>query len=783
MSYERLNMKNGDVINDYHINYLQDAISKIASEEKRFKERLASTLISKGLEASSTDTFDKLLSQIDSLPNSKVKEPETKWPDIRDGIESGHIRLLAKTGDTVKFYIKATKSAVAVVNWGDGDIKRYYIPPEGQWLSKSIVTSAGEHVEGEDYRVAKVDISLDIEDGAICEFKTPGESCRNNLLWFCAKDIVFTTGDRMFTNNAASPCVNLKYIDLIGGSIRGKLSNFANDCTSLERIDANFIPGATDVNSAFAACKKLKKPPVINLNDVINAIYLFKDCSSMTEFDYYINNNGSFSNTAYMFSGCTKLQGFVANQEFNFSKVTDQSHCFYNCSSLTKAPTIIFGNGSATNFFAGCANLVTVQHEIIANNLDSVGYFFAKCISLVNGPTDFSANNASNIGCLFEECTNLQSVPSIITFPKAVSAINLFKKCYRLKKAPTTISLPAATEIREMFAECSSLTTAPVTIEALAATDAKSLFKTCTVLNTAPTTINLPVAQDVKETFQNCSSLVTGPTKYYAPQAIAATGFFQGCTMLENAGTHFEIGNNVPGRCNFMSFFKSCKALVTLPTKGDMHKGLNYQEFFNETTNALTYDSLVGFCEKGLSFPHANTFQHMFYKSSVVKIPNIDAPQCMNTYAMFHSDSKTESIGDINIPLCNDVTMMFYNGGQSLLNIGELNLSSMVTNNGDFTQLKNIKSLTLTGLGTVFTLDNARSLSTVILKEPKAELIGNLSFQNCNMNGEALNNLLDSLPDRNKESVQLTINIKGNPGVGDCDTEKGTSKNWIVTTT
>lgn len=116
MSYKRLNMKNGDVINDYHINYLQDAISKISSEGKNFKERLAVTLTKKGIPSSKDETFDTLMSKIDSLPSSKEQEPETIWPDIRENIESGHIRLLVKTGDWTEFFIQATTAARFIVD-------------------------------------------------------------------------------------------------------------------------------------------------------------------------------------------------------------------------------------------------------------------------------------------------------------------------------------------------------------------------------------------------------------------------------------------------------------------------------------------------------------------------------------------------------------------------------------------------------------------------------------------------------------------------------------------
>lgn len=644
------------------------------------------------------------------------------------------------------------------------------------WFKNTIDSLVGKVVSGQDYKVATVDISLDIEDGAICRFQAPGNDCRHNLLWFCSKDIIFTTGYRMFNNNTTSPCQSLKYIDLIGGSINGNLEYFALNCSSLERINANFVPGTNTVIQAFSGCLKLKNPPTIDLNNVTSAYGLFYNCSEITEFDYYINNNGSITNAQVMFQGCTKLRSFVLNQKFDFSQATVQAACFNGCSNLISAPTITFGNGSADNFFYNCTSLVSVQSNINANNVNNIGGFFYNCSSLVDGPTVFDAAIATNINSLFEGCNRLETAPLIISFPKATTATALFKKCYSLNKAPTTITLPLATDIREMFQDCNRLVTPPNLIEAEIATSAYSLFNNCSMLTKAPATISLPAAASIQNTFQNCSSLINGPNRYYAPLATNAMYFFTGCTLLQDAGTNFTIGTNKPGQCTFHGFFKNCKSLITLPTEGDMHQGNVYQEFFCGTS-LITYEAFENFCTKGLTFPHATSFHSMFLDSQITKIPLISGPQCVNAYNMCRNTKKLEYLGDIDIPLCTDVNLMFYDTGHSLLDLGKLNLSSMVTNNGYFDNLKSIKSLSLTGLRCNFILNNAKSLTSVILENSQANFIGNLEFQNCYMNEEALNNLFNSLPDRTKFSNKLTINIKGNPGAQNCNKELATRKN------
>lgn len=425
MPYERLNIKNGDVINDYHINYLQDAISTIASDKKDFKERLATMLTRKGVAAASNETFDSLLSKIDSLPNNITREPDTIWPDITKDIKPGHIRLLVKTGAITSFFVQATTAATFRVDWGDGNVVKYYVSENGAWLTKEVLATFGKDVEDEEgrvYKVTTIDISLDTEDGAICKFQAAGDDKRYNLLWFCSKDIIFTTGYRMFNVHTSSPCTNLKYIDVLGGSIDGDLNCFAQNCNSLERINAKFIPGNNSVLQAFNGCSKLQEPPTINLENVTNANYLFNGCSQITEFNYYIKNNGSITNAAYMFSGCTNLQRFYTNQQFDFSSVSEQYNCFSGCSNLVTAPNIIFGRGSAASFFSECTKLTTVQREITANDVTNINAFFYKCLSLVNGPTNFSAINATNINSLFDECTSIQAVPTVIDFPNATTA-------------------------------------------------------------------------------------------------------------------------------------------------------------------------------------------------------------------------------------------------------------------------------------------------------------------------------------------------------------------------
>lgn len=780
MSYKRLNIKNGDVINDYHINYLQDAISKISSESTNFKERLALILTNKGISATKNDSFEDLLLKVNTLSRCPEVEEETAWPDIRKDIQSKHIKLLFKSGAACGFSLELSSAAYVTVDWGDNTVNKYFLN-KSAWIEKRIDGSAGK-VVSEGYKVVTIDISLDTEDSSIIKFVTDYNhmDTRRNLLWFCSKDIIFTTGYGMFNgglNYGNYSCEKLKYVDFIGGGVTGTLDSFARGCSSLERITGNLSPIGV-VQYAFGSCPKLKQMPSINLDNVSAANHLFYKCESLTEFNYYIRNNGTITNAASMFEGCINLQRFVPDQKFDFSSATAQNSCFANCSSLLTAPTITFGSGVANSFFENCTLLTKVQDIISANNVTNVMNFFKGCASLIDGPIEFHANNATEASQLFFNCNSIKIVPTVLSFSKAANAYSLFENCYSLQVAPTTINLPVAINIYQMFKNCNTLTTAPVTISADLATQTYTLFQGCTMLKSAPE-LDFPKALSLGYMFDNCISLVNGPNNVYAPVATTAAYFFRGCSMLQNPGTRFEIGNQITN-CNFEYFFHGCSALTSLPTAGDMHKGGKYNHFFAYAKAVnLPLDALNSFCGQGLSFPNATTLMYFAENSNIRKMPNINVPKCNDIQRLLQTNSLLETVGDIYAPAATNIDAMLHGSGTSMTELGKLTLNAATTNNSYVDHLMLLKSLTIENLRMGMKLNNAKSLTSVRLLNHNPEYAGNLEFTNCNLDENALNQLLNDLPDR-RNKAKYSINIKQNPGSNSCNKKVGEDKNWTV---
>lgn len=166
----------------------------------------------------------------------------------------------------------------------------------------------------------------------------------------------------------------------------------------------------------------------------------------------------------------------------------------------------------------------------------------------------------------------------------------------------------------------------------------------------------------------------------------------------------------------------------------------------------------------------------MFQSSGVKRVPNINVPKCTNMAEFFRSNRLLQEIGDFNCPQCTNFSNMFYDGCPSLTRIGTITIDSLTSNNGYFGNMTMLESLTIKNLRVNFSLNNAKSLTSVRLETPNQTYMGNLEFYNCNLDTAALNQLLNDLPDRTGKP-KYSINIKGNPGSSTCDKDIGVRKN------
>ena len=190
------------------------------------------------------------------------------------------------------------------------------------------------------------------------------------------------------------------------------------DCTSLTQ--APELPATTLVESCyvemFSGCTSLTQAPELPATTLADGCYygMFSDCTSLTQAPELPVTSLSFYCYAGMFSGCTSL-----TQAPELPATTLAEGCyatmFWNCTSLTRAPELpamTLAVDCYRNMFQGCTSL-TQAPELPATTLADNCYFgmFKGCASLTQAP-ELPATTL-NRGCyseMFISCTSLSEI-------------------------------------------------------------------------------------------------------------------------------------------------------------------------------------------------------------------------------------------------------------------------------------------------------------------------------------------------------------------------------------
>ena len=223
------------------------------------------------------------------------------------------------------------------------------------------------------------------------------------------------------------------------------------------------------------------------------------------------------------------------------------SHMFYNCTSLTQAPSLPATTLVANCYycmFYGCANL-TQAPSLPATTLADSCYkcMFYGCTGLTQAPSLPATTLV--YACydgMFRDCASLIQAPALPATTLAIDCYNyMFSNCASLIQAP---SLPATTLANNcygyMFRKCTSLIQAPVlpaTTLAYACYD--SMFQGCANLTKAPSLPATTLADICYQCmFYGCTGLTQAPS---LPATTLTThcyqGMFYNCTSLKLSST------------------------------------------------------------------------------------------------------------------------------------------------------------------------------------------------------------------------------------------------------
>ena len=168
--------------------------------------------------------------------------------------------------------------------------------------------------------------------------------------------------------------------------------------------------------------------------------YWFYDCKNLTElenFDSWMNLS-DVTTTAYMFSGCTKLQEIKVGN-YSTTNLTDMSHMFDGCTALTRV---------------SLPNAVKNSPECKMNHM------FNNCSKLSAFPSFGTYVNPSNMSHMFDGCTGLSGAKILAaTTTNCTDMSYMFNNCSNITSLEFKCSMKSVTTAEDMFANCSNLQT------------------------------------------------------------------------------------------------------------------------------------------------------------------------------------------------------------------------------------------------------------------------------------------------------------------------------------
>lgn len=542
------------------------------------------------------------------------------------------------------------------------------------------------------------------------------------------------------------------------------------NCTMLETIGGSWdLSACTSFNQVFSLCEKLIELPILNnMYNILTMESAFSGCKQLVSFP---EEQGEFdtescTNFNYLFLNCNSLE---ETPRINTDAATSIYQAFYNCSSL-----FVFGNtilnlpnvvGTIPSYasnsvltaldglFYQCTSLTTAP-TIIAPNALSALSLFNGCTSLVNVP-DINLPEAIRANYMFNNCTSLQTAPSNIVMPKCQNIINMFYGCSSLRTAPNyqsgSLEFPEAILAYNLFYGCNSLVNPPMSIKLQKATDIYSMFEGCaSLINAGNMTIEAPLAKNIYKLFYGCTKLSNPPAVLNFPEAISAQSIFYYCNSLLVCP---EL--NLPNATNVSQMFYYCESLTTTLAY-EFPCVVNASEFYRGCRGLISMEvvKLGG---------NAVNINYFFYEGGS-KFEVLNFPETLY---------ETSNINWTYIPF-----QVATNGSIFKKYNNYVDFKGANSYAADVFNSTTIEEVKLKNFNSSFTLNSKPYLTSVRMIDCSPSM-GNISLQSCALSAAAINQLFTDLP---TVTSARTINVKGNPGALTCDTSIATAKNWVVTT-
>ena len=312
------------------------------------------------------------------------------------------------------------------------------------------------------------------------------------------------------------------------------------------------------------------KKAYLVVNDLVNNVYLLKTSLHNTK-DFsnlfrnysgeYLNiikvlDTSGIENFSSIFGECAKLKELNLSN-FDTSSVTNMESMFNGCSSLTSLDLSSFDTSRVTNvagIFGGCSSLTSLDLSNFdtssATNMESM---FFRCSSLTS--LDLSSFNTSNVLRMFQMFNGCSSLTSLDLSNFDTSNVYI---------------------MGNMFYGCSSLTSLDLSnFNTSKVVNMELMFQSCrNLLNINVSSFNTSLVSDMYSMFNGCSSLTSlDLSNFDTSNVTTMERMFYGCSSL----TYLDISNftftnvrlysrmfyNVPNNCEILVKSETEKQWIT----------------------------------------------------------------------------------------------------------------------------------------------------------------------------------------------------------------------------
>lgn len=288
----------------------------------------------------------------------------------------------------------------------------------------------------------------------------------------------------------------------------------------------------------------------IRISGIVNTFGYYSDAAADSKYNSYFANLtavrqlGEIGTTRYGFAKCTNLTSFTGNSTENtFSRITDMSYMFYNCTGLTSLDLSDYNTSNVTNMshmFDRCSELTSLDvTKFNTSNVTNMSYIFNNCSKLTQINIDnFNTSNVTNMSYFFNKCTKLISI-NVSNFDTAKVTDMSYMFAENIMLGEIDLSNFDTSKVENMFSmfyRCYSITALDLSnFDTSKVNNMRSMFNECTNLkNLNISNFDTSNVTTMFRMFITCQSLKhLDLSNFNTAKVTNMTGMFNGDTALK----------------------------------------------------------------------------------------------------------------------------------------------------------------------------------------------------------------------------------------------------------